>query len=82
MTSPFSTNAAVDFHVVNSLGRVLYTSPDRDLAKSWAKRNATMHPGLQVEEVTVTTSRRRVYKPAPPKAATAPVGLALARVFA
>ncbi len=68
MSLRFSSSAAVDFHVVNSLGVSLYTSPDRDLAKAEARKKAKIFGGVEVIEVTVTTIRRRVYKPAPPKA--------------
>jgi hypothetical protein len=63
----FSSAAVVDYHVVSCRGALLYTSPDRELARAWAYRNRARHPGLQVEEVTVTTSKRRIYKPAPPR---------------
>lgn len=77
----FSTSAAVDFRVVNHLGVVLHTSPDRDLAKRWAKANAYRHEGLEVHEITITTQSRRVYRPTPARPVNME-GPALARAFA
>lgn len=54
----------IDHEVTNRRGVVLYTSPDKDLARTWAKANASRHDGVEVFEVTRTELRRRVYRPA------------------
>lgn len=53
----------LDYEVRNALGTLLYTSPDIDLAKDWLRERAAQWPGAQVEEVTTTVQRRRVFKP-------------------
>lgn len=52
-----------DYQVTNHVGTLLYTSPDKELAKEWARRNALTFPGLVVEEVEHITVRRRIYAP-------------------
>lgn len=52
-----------DFEVVNRIGTVLYTSPDLELARKWAKANGLIHPGLKVERVTTTITREPAYTP-------------------
>lgn len=58
------------FEAVNRIGRVVMTFDGLDARKraiAWAKANSRDHDGLTVEEVTVTTIRRRVYRPNPPE---------------
>lgn len=52
---------STDYHVVNAVGTVLYTSPDKDLAKDYARANGATFPGLRVQEVIVTETRRTVW---------------------
>lgn len=52
-----------DFEAVNARGTTLATFGEIALARAWVKRNADIHPGLHVEEVTVTVTRRRAYMP-------------------
>lgn len=54
-----------DYQAVNAVGTVLRTFGDAGAARKWASANAVTYPGVQIDEVTVTTSRRRVYRPAP-----------------
>jgi hypothetical protein len=71
----------VDFHVVNSKGTLLLATPCRDIAKARAKEASQSQDGVEVFEVTVTTTRRRAYKPAPPKVSSVtsqPISLAMA----
>ncbi len=58
----------IDFHVVNDRGVTLYTSPHRDFAKREAASRAARGEDVWVDEVTVTVSRRRVYRPRQAKA--------------
>lgn len=55
-----------DFSVKNGRGVLLFTSPDPELAKRWAKDNAHLHNGLTVNEDTL--SSRTIYKPRQRKA--------------
>lgn len=52
-----------DFEVVNGRGLLVATCGDLPLARAWVKRNAALHDGLRVEEVTTTITRRRAYVP-------------------
>jgi hypothetical protein len=54
-----------DYEAVNARGLTLATFGDADLARAWVRDNASTHPGLRVEEVIVTTVRRRLYQPRP-----------------
>lgn len=51
----------IDFEVVTPAGVTVFTSPDLDLAKAHARRL----PGLRVEMVETTVTRRRAYAPRP-----------------
>lgn len=57
-----------DYQAVNDRGTVLRTFGLRKDAQAWARANAATFPSVQVNEVTVTTTTRRVYRPNPPKA--------------
>lgn len=75
----FSTSAAVvEHHVVNRAGELLLTTPLRDIAKKRAAEYAARHDGVEVHEITVTTTRRRVFRADKPGLR----GAALARAFA
>lgn len=50
-----------DYQAINAMGRVLYTFGDEASARAWAKDNAHLHDGLQVEELTITA--RAIYTP-------------------
>lgn len=54
---------STDFQAVNARGVTLATFGDVALARAWVKRNAALHDGLHVEEVTTTVTRRRTYVP-------------------
>ncbi|MEI6439022.1 MAG: hypothetical protein WCO83_02345 [Alphaproteobacteria bacterium] len=56
----------VDYYAVNSRGTILRTFDTLETARKWVKAHHVEHVGLVVEEVTVTTSRRRVYRPNAP----------------
>jgi len=49
------------YEAVNPIGTVLRTFSDPDLAKAWARKNAQQWPGVSVEKVTVTTTRRKLW---------------------
>jgi hypothetical protein len=53
----------VDYAAVNAIGTVLRTFGDVATAKAWARENAAQWPGVQIDEITITTLRRRVYRP-------------------
>jgi hypothetical protein len=53
----------IDFHAVNSRGTILRTFDTLENARKWVKAHHVEHDGLVVEEVTFTTTRRRVYRP-------------------
>lgn len=57
--------SSLDFHVENSVGKTVFTSPDKSLAKRWADENSDTFPGLIVVEVVTTVLKRRVYRPRP-----------------
>jgi hypothetical protein len=67
MAPRFTSSAAVDFHVVNRAGMVLLSTPHRDIARKRARELAARHDDIEVREVTVTTSTRRIYRPPTPK---------------
>jgi hypothetical protein len=52
-----------DFEAVNGVGKVVRTFGDLALAKAWVKEHQETFPGLHVEEVTRSETRRRVYVP-------------------
>jgi len=52
-----------DYHVINGLGTVLYTSNLQELARKWARDNIETYQSLEVQEVTLLEQRRRVYRP-------------------
>ena len=54
-----------DYQAVNAVGTVLRTFGALKDAQAWAKANAETFPGVQIDEVTVTTTSRRVYRPSP-----------------
>ena len=61
-----------DFAAVNARGVTVRTFNDLPTARRWAWRNALLHRGLHVREVTVTVQDRWLYtppQPKPPKAA-------------
>jgi len=49
-----------DFVVRNILGFAIRTFNDVEMAKAWVRRHTAIHPGLVVEQVTVTETRRPV----------------------
>lgn len=59
--------AATDYHVINSAEVTVYTSPDFGLAKREAARRTLLGETVEVHEVTVSVTRRRVYKPRAPR---------------
>lgn len=52
-----------EYEVRNSVGTLLYTSSDLDLAKAWLRERAAQWPGAQVNEVVTWKAERRVFKP-------------------
>ena len=54
-----------DYQAVNTVGTVIRTFDDAGAARKWAAANARTYPGVQIDEVTVTTTRRRLYRPSP-----------------
>jgi len=54
-----------DYQAVTQAGVTIRTFGDRDIAVKWAKDHGVQHPGLTIDEVTVTELRRRVYRPRP-----------------
>lgn len=58
-------STTVDYEAVNARGVTLATFGDADLARAWVRENCATHPGVRVEEVIVTTVRRRLYQPRP-----------------
>lgn len=61
--TPATETTATDYEVANARGLVLMTSPNIELARQWAKANATIHPDCAVYEVVRTVRKRRVYRP-------------------
>lgn len=55
-----------DYHAVNGRGTICRTFGDLKSARDWVKAHHVEHVGLVVEEVTITTTRRRVYRPNAP----------------
>lgn len=68
----FSTETEIktSFVVVNRLGLPLLMADTLKSCKTWVSNNLGFHGELEVQEVTVTTTttKRRVYKPAPKEA--------------
>lgn len=57
-------SAALDFHVVNSHGRPVYTTNARDLATRWLRaRKHDLPPGFKVVAVDVQTTLATIYTP-------------------
>lgn len=54
-----------DFQVTNEIGTVLQTFGAADLARAWAKSHCEVFGLLDVEEVTVTETRKRIYRAKP-----------------
>jgi hypothetical protein len=52
---------SIEYEVRSVVGALLFTSPERRLALRFARRNRDLFPGLAVEEVTRSESRRRLY---------------------
>lgn len=52
-----------DFHVVNRAGTLLIATRSLDLAKERARDLSHVHDGVEVREITVTMTSRRVYRP-------------------
>lgn len=52
-----------DFEVVTPAGVTILTSSDLELAKNYARDRANQIPGLRVEIVETTVTRRRAYAP-------------------
>lgn len=57
--------AKTNYEVTNHVGTLVFTSDDLKIAKAWVQRNKDVLPGLKVEEVFVSVTRRRVYVPRP-----------------
>lgn len=53
----------IEYEAVTPAGRTVFTSPDQDIARRWVFDRKSDFPGLIVEEVTTTITRRRVYRP-------------------
>jgi len=58
-----NSTTRTDYLVCNRLGVVLFTSDDRAIAIRAAKEREAIHSGVHVEELTVTTTRRKVWSP-------------------
>lgn len=57
-----------DFHVVNHVGTVLFTSDDRGLALARAKVLVATHGDLWVERVTIREERESIRRVRAPQA--------------
>lgn len=53
--------ASTEYEVVSSTGQPLFTSPEIDLARRWARERAPILPGLRVEAVERIETRRRIW---------------------
>ena len=49
------------YEAVNAIGTVVHTFSDRDLARAWARKNAPKWPGVKVEEVVKTETRKALW---------------------
>ncbi len=49
------------YEAVNPIGTVLRTFSDPDLAKAWARKNAQQWPGVKIEEVIKTETRKALW---------------------
>lgn len=58
-----SQTLRIDFVVINGIGTAVFTADHRDIAIAWAKANADALGELTVEEVELTETRRRVWRP-------------------
>jgi hypothetical protein len=52
---------STEYEVLSSTGQPLFTTPEIDLARKWARERAAVFPGLRVEAVERTEIRRRVW---------------------
>lgn len=71
-----TTTTSTEFEIVNAKGATIYTSPEDDLARRYARQKTKALGQLEIQEVTrtVTVTRRRVYRTRKPKEpAPAPV---------
>lgn len=53
--------AWTDYEVLSPTGQPLFTSPEIDLARKWARERAAIIPGLRVEAVERVETRRRIW---------------------
>lgn len=51
----------VDYECLTSTGQPVYTTPELDLARKWARENAATFPGLTLEAVERIETRRRIW---------------------
>lgn len=52
---------ATDYEVRSAAGALMFTTPDLDLARGFAREKAAEFPGLIVEAVERIETRRRVW---------------------
>lgn len=52
---------SIDHEVLSSTGQPLFTSPEIDLVRKWAREHARIFPGLRIEAVERTEVRRRLW---------------------
>lgn len=55
----------VDYEVVTEVGAVVYTTPLAELARRWVLQNRKRYGPLQIDEVTRTVTRKRIYRTRP-----------------
>ena len=53
----------IDFEAVTARGATIRTFDTLDLARAWVGERKAEFPGLHVEEVVTTVTRRRAYQP-------------------
>lgn len=54
---------STSYHVLTAVGALIKTFDDPKAARKWASANQGLYPGVSVEEVVTTVTRRRIFKP-------------------
>lgn len=49
------------YEALNQIGVVVHTFSDHRLALAWARRNASKWPGVKIEQVTRTETRKTLW---------------------
>lgn len=64
-SSPGALIIRDDYEVRSAAGAIMMTTPNRDQAIEFFKAKSKTFPGLTVDHVQITETRRRAYRPRP-----------------